>query len=130
MYVNASYSLGKVIEFLQKNEYEFKVSSSSGAGYCGVEHGVRAIVGGGIEISIQTHPVIAGSSFAETGIMHNDNMIFPRDLGYFEDIRRHNEQVDLFAYHGSVCQVLEALMHLSMDNTVINSNYLKHSDSL
>lgn len=98
MYAKASYSLGKVIEFLQKNEYEFKASSSSGAGYCGVEHGVRVLVGGGIEISIQTHPIIAGSSFAETAIMHNDNMIFPRDLGYYEDIIRHNEPVDLFAH--------------------------------
>ena len=98
MYARYSYSLGKVIEFLQKNEYEFKESSSSGAGYCGVEHGVRVLVGGGIEISIQTHPIIAGSSFAETAIMHNDNMIYPQDLGYFEDIIWHNEPVDLFAH--------------------------------
>ena len=94
----ASYSLGKVIEFLEKNEYEFKANSSAGGGYCGVEHGVRVRVGGNIEISIQTHPIIAGESFAETAIMHNNKIIYPRDLGYYEDIIRHNEPVDLFTH--------------------------------
>ncbi len=68
---NETYSLSLITNWLKERDIPFKYSSSRIDNYCLYEHGIR-IYFEGFDLSVQTHPMIAGWSFVET--LRTDNM--------------------------------------------------------
>ena len=71
--------------------------------------GVRLKIGQNTVLSIQTHPNIAGPSFAETAILHNGNVVYPEKLGYEGDVIRHWKPEDLFTHISLVLHTYSSL---------------------
>lgn len=94
-----SFSIRKTTEFLKKHGYEYKASSSQ-IEPTFVEHGIRVRINDSISLSIQTHPLIAGEAFAETAIIDTDGDGFGKysNIGYFDDVLRHEDPHDLFVH--------------------------------
>ena len=67
-----SYSLSLVVKFLDENGIKYKFASPNLDCIC--EHGVRVQINDRFSVSIQTHPNIANSAFAETLLFDGDEM--------------------------------------------------------
>ena len=66
-----TYSLSLITVWLKERDISFKYSSSLIDNYCIYEHGIR-IHFEGFDLSVQTHPMIAGWAFVET--LRTDDM--------------------------------------------------------
>ena len=107
---NETYSLNIITKWLKHNNLNYKYNSSSTGssnGFLLYEHGVTLILDH-LKVSIQTHPMIAGWSFAETLITNN----------ILSDIR-HETPEKLFEYLNQI--ILE-------DKTFKNQNTTKTND--
>jgi len=67
-----TYSLSLITTWLKERDISFKYSSSLIDNYCIYEHGIR-IHFEGFDLSVQTHPMIAGWAFVET--LKTDDML-------------------------------------------------------
>lgn len=67
-----TYSLKVITSWLKERNIPFKYSSSPIDRYCLYQHGIR-IKFVGFELSLQTHPMIAGWAFVES--LRTDNML-------------------------------------------------------
>ena len=68
---NETYSLSLITNWLKERDIPFKYSSSRIDNYCLYQHGIR-IAFKGFDLSVQTHPMIAGWAFVET--LRTDDM--------------------------------------------------------
>lgn len=82
-----TYSLRLVIDFLDENKIEYKYSNAN-VGFTIHNHGCRIQINDKYSLSIQTHPMVVGESFAETALtnvltkeMVEDGIFYdPREL--------------------------------------------------
>ena len=99
-----TYSLRLVTEFLQKEGIPFEHSSARlrNSFY---EHGCRIVLNDTFKLSIQTHPDVVGTSFAETALQNMVDMKICYDgtLGYY-DVRHWNTPQHLFEHIKTVLQ--------------------------
>ena len=90
-----SYSLGLVTDFLDKMKITYTYSSGGGM-FAFYETGCRIKLNEPFELSIQTDPVIAGPSFAETALISaNTHKVVYGTCGY-GDVKRHDTPDELF----------------------------------
>ncbi len=98
-----SYSCNLVTTFLEHEAIAFQYNSPD-IGYGFVEHGVRIALQDHLSLSVQTHPTIAGSAFAESFLQIEDaatdefSAYDDEELGYDEDVRRFATPEDLFEH--------------------------------
>lgn len=97
-----AYAANKISKWLTQNGFKHHPRSSNIDGFVLYEHGICIEFKSPYEstdfvsMSVQTHPAISGSSFAETAILRNSKtLITPICLGYHE-VLRHDEPQDLF----------------------------------
>jgi len=96
-----TYSLQIIIDWVHTKDLTYK-HSNAGVGLGFVNHGIRLALGNDFELSIQTHPDIAVSEFAETALIHKNKLV--RIMSYGEDIQRWSNPEELFAH-------IEVMMH-------------------
>lgn len=72
-----TYSLRVVMDHLESEGLAHRFSSGS-VGPCLYEHGCKVDLPGSdnVQMSIQTHPMLAGSSFAETAVIKDGEFIW------------------------------------------------------
>jgi hypothetical protein len=113
-----TYSLRLVTARLKERGVPFVHSSARVYGVNLVEHGVRIAIdgdgdgdGGRYNLSVQTHPLVCGESFAETALQRIDtngeggggddggggSVVYDGTLGY-HDVRRFYTPAELFAH--------------------------------
>ena len=108
---NETYSLNIITKWLKENNLNYIYSSSSAVSNCLVyEHGVTLILNN-LKVSIQTHPLIAGWSFAET-LKQND---------ITSDIR-HETPEKLFEYLNKIILEDEDKIFNFSEEKMINEN--------
>lgn len=91
MHAMHSYSIRKVVDFLQQHGYTYEAANAP-MGLCGVTHGIRVRINDAVTMSIQTHPTVAGwSAFAETALVDTGT-------GRCDDDELHWEPIDLFVH--------------------------------
>lgn len=100
-----TYSVKKIMEKFKDDDNLLSINfhSSRIDWACPYEHGIKITFKNKVDptlpelhMSVQTHPLIAGYAFAETAMQTDLTHIFPRALGYDDDIIRHMEPEDLF----------------------------------
>ena len=93
---DATYSLRLVIEFLKNNKIPYTYCSAN-VDYMFYEHGCRIKLDDTYTLSIQTHPMIAGKSFAETALRNMVTGKIVEDGTHdYDDIKRFWNPSDLF----------------------------------
>lgn len=93
-----TYCLHIVTEFLTSKNIPF-VYCNARIGLLMYNHGCQIKLDNGEYImSIQTHPSITGSSFAETAILDNDGMFALNKFNYYGDVIRHDTPEELFTH--------------------------------
>lgn len=100
---NDSYSLKLVIDWLKTKDIQYKYASCP-IGHGFTEHGVRVKLGGDCELSVQTHPDIAGPAFAETALMYNNDIAYV--LNYKWDVIRWDTPESLFEHIENMVNLL------------------------
>lgn len=93
-----TYSLRLVTQFLKEHGIDFEHSSAN-VGILFNDHGCRVKVNDVLDLSIQTHPDVTGTSFAETALMNTitNKMVDDGTHGY-DDIRRWDTPDELFQH--------------------------------
>jgi hypothetical protein len=110
MELEYSYSLQKIITYLNKRNIVYTINNP-GFSMCLVMTGIRIAFPDGVHyLSIQTHPIIAGTAFAET-LLHTltdekIGLVYNKQLMYYRDMRKYNEPEELFEH------IDECLLHL------------------
>ncbi len=112
-----TYSLGLIVDWAKSKNYTFTYSNPR-VGFGLVNHGMKLQLPNNFELSIQTHPDIASSAFAETALMHGVD--FAKILDYRWDVVRWQTPEKLFTH---IEQLHVALSHEDI------LNKLEHSDS-
>jgi len=94
-----TYSLRVVTEFLRQNNIEFDYSNARVGGTNFYDHGCRIKIDDRYSISVQTHPSIAGNSFAETALqdMISKQIVYDGTYGY-DAVKQHDTPEDLFQH--------------------------------
>ena len=93
-----TYSLRVITAYLKSKNIPFEYSSAN-VGDALHEHGCRIDLGGDLKMSTQTHPMIAGSAFAETAIQNTRlRKLVYNSFGYQDDVMRHKTPERLFAH--------------------------------
>lgn len=97
----ATYSARLIMTWLKEHNIQFKPASSS-IGILHYVHGVRVLLPHSTCLSVQTHPDIAATAFAETFLIRtcdDDDSFTPvndEELGYDEDVQRFGTPEELF----------------------------------
>jgi len=105
---NQTYSLNIITKWLKKNNLNYEYNSSRAGSSNGIllyHHGVTLILNN-LKVSIQTHPIVAGWSFAET-LITNDMT---------SDIR-HETPEKLFEYLNQI--ILEDKSFINKEESLI-----------
>lgn len=93
-----TYCLHLVTEFLNSKNIPF-VYCNARIGPFMYNHGCQIKLANDEYImSIQTHPLISGSSFAETAIIDNDGKFALDKFNYYGEVIRHDTPEDLFTH--------------------------------
>jgi hypothetical protein len=106
-----SYSLKKLVTYLDEKHIGYTINNPVFAIGL-VITGIRVAFPDGIHyLSIQTHPDIAGTAFAETLLHTFENgdkitLVYNKQLKYYHDIRKYDEPEELFEH------IDECLIHL------------------
>jgi len=91
-----TYSLRLVIEFLKNKQIPYTYCSAN-VDYMLYQHGCRIRLDDTYTLSIQTHPMIAGKSFAETALRNMVTKEIVEDGTHdYYDIKRFHDPSDLF----------------------------------
>lgn len=100
-----AYSANKISQWLTEAGFKHRPRSSKVDGFVLYDHGLCVEFAAPepseqfISMSIQTHPTISGSDFAESAMfISSKTMISPGCLGYIDDIIRHQEPEDLYRH--------------------------------
>lgn len=112
-----TYSLSLITEWAQKNNFSFKYSSAN-VDFLIVEHGIRLALPGKFKLSIQTHPIIVNSAFAETALIYKGNVVYTYDIMEYDDCQRFESPTELFSHIVELNELLE-------DHEEIDTNSLK-----
>ena len=93
-----TYSLQLITKYLKSENIPFKYSNA-GVGFGICNHGCRVIFNDTYNLSIQTHPDVTGSSFAETALQNQTTkqIMYDGTFGY-HDVKRWNTPDDLFEH--------------------------------
>jgi len=100
--VDYAYAANTISKWLTQNGFKHHPRSSKIDGFILYEHGVCIEFTTPYEskdfvsMSIQTHPAISGSSFAETAILRNSKTLITPICLRYQDVIRHKEPQDLF----------------------------------
>lgn len=91
-----TYSLRLVVSFLKDNRIPYKYCNAN-VGFIFHNHGCRINVDDTYSLSIQTHPMVTGESFAETGLTNvvTKAMVEDGTHGY-HDVMRFLDPKELF----------------------------------
>ena len=86
--------------------------------------GVPLVLGETYQLSIQTHPDIAGHAFAETAITRKDKggVVYISKYGYYGDVIRHDEMDDLFEHISLLMRDCENLNKYEEDDESIDKD--------
>lgn len=90
---NETYSLRLVTKFLEDEGIPYEHSSAN-VGFLFYDHGCRIKLNEKYTLSIQTHPDVAGSSFAETALQDSKKrkIIDDGTFDYYDVIRWHTPE--------------------------------------
>lgn len=93
-----TYQLRLVIKFLRDNRIAYSYCSAN-IGSMLYEHGCHIKINDTYRLSVQTHPMIAGESFAETALqnMITRDVVYDGTHGYY-DVQRFCNPSDLFEH--------------------------------
>jgi hypothetical protein len=85
---DTTYSLGLVVDFLDKHDIKYKYCNAN-IGILFYNHGCRIDINNTYALSIQTHPDISGTAFAETALqnMVTKEIVDDGTYGYY-DVQR------------------------------------------
>lgn len=124
----SSYSVRKIVEWFNKNNIKNYHEVESGM----IEHASLVNTGLVVELgtfkrpdedipkkyslSIQTHPLIAGDSFAETAFLCDSKIKYVNKYGY-SGVIRHHDQEDLFRH---INEMLEQIKYDNENNIDID----------
>lgn len=111
-----SYSLSLITKWAQIHNFSYKHSSAK-VGCSFVEHGIRLELPGKFKLSIQTHPVIACSAFAESGLIYDNNLVYAYDILEYDDCQRFATPEELFAHIVAMNDML--LEHEEVDSRTV-----------
>lgn len=96
-----TYSCRQVTDFLNASNIAFK-NNSARVGILNIVHGIKLPLRDNLVLSIQTHPDVAGESFAETFLQckteHGHQAYVDDDTGYYEDVKRFETPWKLFKH--------------------------------
>lgn len=93
-----TYSLRLVTEFLKSKNIPFVYVNSKVGLFC-YNHGCQIqLCNNKYKMSIQTHPLICGVSFAETAILDNNGGYALDKFNYGDDVMRHDTPDKLFEH--------------------------------
>lgn len=91
-----TYSLGLITKFLKEKGIAYEPRNAN-VGFTMHDHGCAVKINDTYTLSIQTHPMIAGESFAETGLQNTITKKIVYDGTYrYWDVRRFKKPQDLF----------------------------------
>lgn len=108
-----SYSIRKITEWLDAKELAFNYNSPNLSGGLPemIQTGLVFKVNDAMYLSVQTHPTIAASAFAETALQNEKGVVYCSELGY-DDVIRHTEPEELYEH---ITQLLELLKEKPAD---------------
>lgn len=95
----ATYSLRVVMEHLDSKELTHRFSSGP-VGMSLYEHGCKVDLpgtGGKVQMSIQTHPTLAGPAFAETAVLKDGKLVYFASKDG-DNVVRHDTPEELFEH--------------------------------
>lgn len=122
-----SWSAGKIVKYLKEHHPAIEVCACSGGGFQRWElysHGLRATLTPELDISIQTAPIVAGDTFAETALINTreSRLVNIPELGYGEGVMRHGEPEDLWHHLEEIIDKLNKNPNINESRPVQVSN--------
>lgn len=103
-----SYSIRKVTEWLTAKDLAFNFNSpnlSSGMPEM-TQTGIVFKVNDAMRLSVQTHPIVTGTAFAETALQNDKGVVYCPELGY-DEVIRHAEPEELFEHITKLLELLK-----------------------